>query len=250
MMTTQQVADYLKTTYGSVNHYLNKYKIRKNGKEKKIDEDEFKDLYLNKKMSLEKMAEHFNCCYATVRNYVKKFNLERVNGNDNTEYFDIVKEKYINEKKSIRMIASELNLPPSRIRTILIQAGIERRDQSESHQIYNNGYAEFSTNWSLMDNNLLKRCRNYFSNHIVKTIEKIKCEDCGSTENLHIHHLKPLSLIVQEIKDENPNKTEDEVYNIIIHDERFLSKENLKVVCEECHYTKYHPYLGYKKKNN
>ena len=71
------------------------------------------------------MAEHFNCCYATIRNYVKKFNLERVNGNDNTEYFDVVKEKYLNEKKSIRMIASELGLPPTRIRKILIQAGID-----------------------------------------------------------------------------------------------------------------------------
>lgn len=250
MMSTQQVADCLNTTYGSVNYYLLKYNIRKNGKRIKIDEEEFKEQYLNKRTSLEKMAEYFNCCYATIRNYAKKFNIERTNGNNNAEYFDIVKEKYLNEKKSIRMIASELGLPPTRIRQILMQAGVKRRDQSESHLIYNDGYKEFSIDWSLMEDDLLKRCRHYFSNHIASTIEKVQCEDCDATEHLHIHHIKSLSLIVQEIKDENPNKTEDELYNIIIHDNRFLSKDNLKVVCEDCHYTKYHSYLGYKKKNN
>ena len=250
MMSTQQVADCLNTTYGSVNYYLLKYNIRKNGKRIKIDEEEFKEQYLNKRTSLEKMAEYFNCCYATIRNYAKKFNIERTNGNNNAEYFDIVKEKYLNEKKSIRMIASELGLPPTRIRQILMQAGVKRRDQSESHLIYNDGYKEFSIDWSLMEDDLLKRCRHYFSNHIPSTIEKVQCEDCDATEHLHIHHIKSLSLIVQEIKDENPNKTEDELYNIIIHDNRFLSKDNLKVVCEDCHYTKYHSYLGYKKKNN
>lgn len=68
-------------------------------------------------------------------------------------------------------------------------------------------------------------------------------------ENLHLHHVKAFSIIIREIKNESPNLTEDELFDVIINDERFLDRSNLKVVCENCHYTKYHPYLKYKVAN-
>ena len=217
-----------------------------------LDSLEYDDDFFYKTRSNinEEVAENFGITDLNPDIYKINISVNKLKYDEFKADFDIVKEKYLNEKKSIRMIASELGLPPTRIRQILMQAGVKRRDQSESHLIYNDGYKEFSIDWSLMEDDLLKRCRHYFSNHIASTIEKVQCEDCDATEHLHIHHIKSLSLIVQEIKDENPNKTEDELYNIIIHDNRFLSKDNLKVVCEDCHYTKYHSYLGYKKKNN
>ena len=71
------------------------------------------------------------------------------------------------------------------------------------------------------------------------------CECCGSTENLHCHHIKPYSLIVNEIIKENKNLSDTELYNVITHDSRFLDTNNIKVVCEKCHYTIFHPYLHY-----
>ena len=147
------------------------------------------------------------------------------------------------------MISKELNIPKSRVRQILIQAGVKLRNKSECQQIFNTDYKSFDNDWSLVNDNLIKRCRSFFSNHIAPLIIKDHCEDCGATSDisvLHIHHKLALSIIIQQIRSENPNSSEDELYNIIINDIRFTDITNLKVVCENCHYTKYHPYAKFK----
>ena len=245
-----KVAEIFGTTCGSIEYFLQKYEIkREDGIRLKIDKELFIQMYEDG-VPMHIMADRLGCCYATVFAYVRRFRLKiRPNYHDDTDKAEILRSMYIDEKKSIGMIAKELGLPKSRIRTALIQCGIERRGKSESQQIYNNDYKTFGIDWAEVETPFNRRCRRYFRTHIASKISKEKCDDCGSTENLHLHHVKAFSIIIREIKNENPNLTEDELFDVIINDERFLDRSNLKVVCENCHYTKYHPYLKYKVAN-
>ena len=95
---------------------------------------------------------------------------------------------------------------------------------------------------------LKRKCQSFFKNNISKIIKAERnytCELCGNVEKLHAHHIIPLSIILSQIINENPNKTDAELYNIIINDSRYLDKDNIKIVCEKCHYTVYHPYVHY-----
>lgn len=246
-MTTQQIADKLGLTYGSVNYYLNKYCIKKNGLELNITKEELQKLYCDDNLSLQEIAKIYECCYYSVSKYIRIFGLKRKD--TISEYKDILYDLYINQKKSTTEISKILGWPKSRVRKCLMLNGISLRSKSECQQIFNSDYKSFGTDWSLLSDALIKRCRRYFSNHIAKNIEKDRCSICGSTINLHIHHKKALSIIVREIANENPLLTEDELYEKIVHDNRFLNLDNLIVVCEDCHYTIFHPYLGYKKAN-
>ena len=246
------IAEELNTTVSSVFYHLGKFGIRKHAlnREKyvfaRVTEEQFESLYASG-MTLMNMAKELNCCFGTIINCLRKRGGERrINGNDNRYLKDTLVELYVNQKKSTTEISKILNLPKSRVRTAILQNGIKMRDKSECQQIFNEEYrCSFGNDWSLSDNALIKRVRRYFTNHISSLIERRKCADCGSTENLHAHHINSLSGIVNTIKAENPDKTDDELYEMIIHDERFLDMNNIKVVCRDCHYTKYHPYAQY-----
>ena len=97
-MTTQQIADKLGLTYGSVNYYLNKYCIRKNGLELNITKEELQKLYCDDNLSLQEIAKIYECCYYSVSKYVRIFGLKRKD--TISEYKDILYDLYINQKKS------------------------------------------------------------------------------------------------------------------------------------------------------
>lgn len=78
------------------------------------------------------------------------------------------------------------------------------------------------------------------------------CQLCGKTHvPLHVHHIRYFNDIVNEIIDEHPDldptNTDDQhvLYDICIHDARFLDKDNLITYCRDCHLFKIH---GYKRK--
>lgn len=246
------VAEELNTTVSSVYYHLSKFSIRKgvlkHGKYVflHVTEEEFERLYTSG-MTLMNMAKEFQCCYQSIVNYLKRRNKpRRINGNDNSGLKDALYDLYINQLKSTTEISKILGLPKSRIRQAILQNNIKMRNKSECQQIFNAEYnGTFGNDWSLCNDALIKKVRRYCSNHVIPLVNKEKCIDCGSKEHLHVHHLVSLSGIVHEIKDENPGKTDDELYDIIINDKRFLDMSNLVVVCRDCHYTKYHPYAQY-----
>lgn len=243
--TTKQISEILKVSEYSVCYYKTKYGIRKGSIRLKVSEEEFKYLYIDKHLSIKDIADHFNISFITVINYAKVFGLKRNNGNDDSPYFEIVKSMY-ESGKSFSMISRELNLPKSRVRKIAIESGAKIRGKSESQQIFNYSYKEFEYKWEKYSNKFTKRCRRYFRSHVAPLIKKDCCELCGSNEKLHFHHLKSFSIILNEIINENEGLSEDDMFEVVIHDKRFLDLDNIKVVCEKCHYTVYHPYYGYK----
>lgn len=157
---------------------------------------------------------------------------------------------YVNQLKSLTQINEITDIPKSRIRQILIKNGIQLRDKSACQCVNLSDKKLIDFDFSILksQSTLKRRCQSFFKNHLSKVVKKErggKCEICGSTENLHAHHIKPLSIILSQIIKENEGKSDDELYNIIISDPRYLDKDNLKVVCEKCHFTVYHPYVNY-----
>lgn len=242
----------LNTTVSSIFYHLGKFGIRKHAINKgkyifaRVTEEQFERLYASG-MTLMNMAKELGCSFGSIINYLRiRKGERRINGNDNRYLKDTLIELYVNQKKSTTEIARMLDLPKSRVRQAILQNGIKMRSRSECQQIFNDDYKySFGNDWSLSDNALIKRARCYFTNHIYPLLKKEKCEDCGSTEHLHAHHLNSLSGIVNTIKEENPGKTDDELYELIIKDSRFLDTNNIRIVCRDCHYTKYHPYAQY-----
>lgn len=249
-MTCQQIADTLNETCGVINWYLYKYDLLRKGKIRlDIDLDQFIDLY-ESGMTLMDMAKELGCCYATIRNYVDALGIEKRPIKFNyLQHKELLYEMYVVKKMSLTMISKAIHWPKSKIRTALVECGIPRRNKSDAQLIFLDDFKSYSFPTPLVNNSLVLRCRRYFMNHIYPKIDKIKCADCGSTDHLHIHHIISMSSIVKRIKLENPNLTDDELFELIIKDSVFLDLNNLKVVCRDCHYKHYHPNLKYTKVN-
>lgn len=202
------------------------------------------DLYIIKKLDKNEIQEKLNICRQTLNKNLKFYKLtdKYLNYTD-----DDICKMYEDDYKSLADINNITNFPKSKIRQILLTHNIVLRDHRLSQMAKSKAYFDYDMK-SLNKQSLLKRrCYSYFKSRISTQIKKERnmCECCGSTENLHCHNIKPYSLIVNEIIKENNNLSDTELYNVITHDSRFLDKNNIKVVCEKCHYTIFHQYLHY-----
>lgn len=71
------------------------------------------------------------------------------------------------------------------------------------------------------------------------------CVNCGKPSNLHAHHLRPFSEILQEILMENPqiDLLEEESRLLFVElcetDKRLTDLENLTTLCEDCHHNEH-----------
>lgn len=67
------------------------------------------------------------------------------------------------------------------------------------------------------------------------------CQLCGNPNKLHVHHIKRLSKIIEDIICEMPgnnlatNEGLVKLYLKIVKDERFLTEKNLITLCSKCH---------------
>ena len=251
--TMNEIAEHFGVKYSAVHTYITEYKINRKEDPRRlnIDKDLLYRLWVIEKRPKDEIMEIIGCCKQTLDKYLKFFGIKSKYCNFSDEY---ICNEYINNFKSSKQIAKETNIPYNRIRDILMKNGVKLRNKSACQCVYFQN-KEDKLDMSLFDfaklksQSLLKRkCQHFFKEHIAKPIkERIgKCEICGETHNLHAHHIVPQSKILAQIISENNGKTDDELYNIIINDKRFIDFNNIKVVCEKCHYTICHPYLKYK----
>lgn len=162
--------------------------------------------------------------------------------------FETMYDMYVENKMSKKDIAYHLNVSTRIIDKTLKDFEIHVRNVSETK--YGQMTGPNHPNWKGGRTSLYMRLRTYFRENQVKKVvkrDKGKCQLCGNSHKLHVHHIKPFKEIFNEILLENPSldvqKNCEELYEIMTKDKRMNDMENLITYCKECHLYKIHGYL-------
>lgn len=165
--------------------------------------------------------------------------------------YETMYDLYVTQRKNRNEIAEMFNTTPCAIKRVLKQLGIHVRGNSEARIGTRTGAQHH--NWKGGITPLSLRIREVFQLHITPVVLKrdhYTCQMCGSKKKLHVHHIRHFKDILEEIMSEhpdmNPIDNQDELYDIAIHDPRFLDLDNLITYCSYCHYNIAH---GRKKDN-
>ena len=101
---------------------------------------------------------------------------------------------------------------------------------------------ELATNWQGGKKSILERIKHGIKRRY-NWYDRVKerdacCVECGSEENLHAHHIKPMAVIVRILLHESPNiTTEKEKYDYLIECDELINSDlsNGITLCYDCH---------------
>lgn len=205
------------------------------------------------------IAKEIGVTHRTVINHLKRCGVERrrlfeshyiKSGKTfpiDLEDFETVYDLYITRRLSKNDISKMYDVSPNVIDRVLKKHGITKRSVSESKIGVFSG--EKHPNWKGGRTGLYARLREQFAIYQAKPVLKRdgnKCQLCGSTHKLQVHHIKPFKDIFEEILSEHGDldiKTDEEkLFKIMINDRRLNDLNNLITYCKECHLFKVHGY--------
>lgn len=209
------------------------------------------DMYLHG-MSSTQIAQKLKASHRTILLRLKKHTIERRSlieaqwnfkkrelpkDFDNKELLETL---YLKEGMSKKELGLKYNCDPCVIDRVLKFHGIPVRNNSESKKGLKVG--KDHPNWKGGVSSLSERIREYCRVNICKEVlerDKNRCIICGSTDNLHVHHLIPFKTILHRILLQNlslsPVIDNDALYQIAIKDSELNNKNNLITVCSMCH---------------
>lgn len=223
-------------------------------------DDEWIDLYVDKRMSTAQIASMYGVSHSTVKKHLLRCGIE-VRGysesqrnsrgksilSSDLDDHDIMYNLYVDKKYDLKQIGELYDCTAKAVRDKLVSLGIPIRTLSET-RIGRYAGADHP-NWQGGITPLTMRLREYFNEWLVPVIrqrDQYCCQLCGKKSNLHVHHIVSFSHIVHQILDENhdldPVNNVNELYNIAKQDQRFLDTNNLITYCMECHLYKIHKY--------
>lgn len=188
------------------------------------------------------VASHLRHCGMETRGLSESHYV--LNGKERPEDFDSYEKMYdlyIVNRLSKREIADLYGTNGGTIDRVLKKLGIPVRGSSESKIGLMVG--EKHPNWKGGRTGLYRRLREYFSTNQVKEVLKrdgYTCQMCGTKKGKkHVHHIVHFKTIFDTILNEHKeldlHDDEERLYDIIIHDERFLDLNNLVTYCKKCH---------------
>jgi len=128
--------------------------------------------------------------------------------------------KVYNETQSTYRTSEILKISRYKLMTILKQEGV-LNTQSKAASIRNKGYVkklseQLKEEIKVVDRDVVYSSSKWSSlKALVKKHRNCKCENCGVSERLELHHILPLSL----------------------YPDAFFDVDNLKLFCEECHFS-------------
>ena len=223
----------------------------------KEDDNLIKELYVDKKMSTTEIAKQFNVSHRTIILHLNKLGIKRrtlhesqynYRGKDIPKEFsnyDIMYDLYITQHKTREQLGKDFNCAPHVILRVLKELGIPIRNKNTAKIGAQKGEAHH--NWKGGITTLNQLCREYFTVNLTPLVLKrdnYKCQLCGSKKDLHVHHIKHFKDIMNELITEHPELTiqdnKQQLYDLVINDERFLDTNNLITYCKHCHQTIIH----------
>lgn len=223
------------------------------------DDKKILDLYVNKNLSSVQIGRILGTSHRSVLNHLESMGVDRRTLSEshfayhNKEIphefcdYNSMYELYVNNHMTKEQLGTKFNCAPHVIDRVLRTLGIEVRGASAAKIGVQRG--EKHHNWKGGTSSLYSLCREYFQTNIAPIIRKrdqYTCQLCGCHSNLHVHHIKYFSDILDEIISEYPHynvqDNKQELYNIIVNDKRFLDENNLITVCKNCHLYNIHGY--------
>lgn len=226
----------------------------------KEDDNLIAILYLEENKSSVEIGKLLGTSHRSVLNHLEKMGIQRRSleqsqfAHNNKSYpkelldRNIMYDLYINKHYTKEQLGKRFNCAPHVIDRVLRKFNIPVRDNSQSKIGVQRG--ECHHNWKGGITPLYKRCREFYSTNLAQLVrerDRFCCQMCGSKEEIQVHHVVNfkdiLSQILMENSDLDPQKDLEQLYAIIINDERFLSLDNLITLCKECHLYKVHHYI-------
>lgn len=209
-------------------------------------------LYLDG-FSTTQIGKQFNMTHRTILNHLEHCGLNRRTLSQSQwtykqkatpiefESYEAMYDLYIVQKLSKKDLGERFNCDPCVVDRVLQELNIPIRNNSESKVGLKTG--EEHPNWQGGITPLHLRLREYFKVNQAPEIlkrDEYKCQICGKTGTLHVHHIKPFAQILKRIVLEHPEldveKDVNKLYDIAIHDVEFCDMNNLISYCKECHY--------------
>lgn len=225
----------------------------------KKDDEIIADLYMNQHKSSVEIGQILQTSHRSVLNHLKQMGIERRNlsesqfaknsknipieFNDSDKMYDL----YVTQHYTKEQLGEMFDVAPHVIDRILRKLEIHVRGASEAKIGVQSGSSHH--NWKGGVSTLETRCRQFYQDNIspkIRERDNYTCQLCGCHSNLHTHHIIPFSEIIREICDEYKEldivQNVNELYNIVINDNRFLDEDNLITYCKDCHLFKIHGY--------
>ena len=225
----------------------------------KKDDEIIADLYVNQRKSSVEIGNILQTSHRNVLNHLKQMGIERRNLRDShfarngknipVEFndYDKMYDLYVTKHYTKEQLGEMFDCAPHVIDRVLMELKIHVRGDSEAKIGVRSGSEHH--NWKGGIATLESRCRQFYQDNIspkIRSRDNYTCQLCGCHSNLHTHHIIPFSIIVKEICGEHSDldivHNVNELYEIIINDQRFLDEDNLITYCKECHLFKIHGY--------
>lgn len=216
-------------------------------------------MYVNQHMSSVEIGKALNCTHRTVLLRLEKMGIKRRTNSEGAfnhikknrpkelDSYEYMNYFYVEQQLTKDAIGAMLDVSPACVGRALKTLGIHIRDNTESKIGKRKGPE--SPRWKGGVTPLNFRLREYYQINIsprIRERDEYKCQLCGSNSNLHTHHINPFSKIIREIIKEHPElnlkENQEELYNIIVNDARFLDENNLVTYCRDCHLFIIHKY--------
>lgn len=224
-----------------------------------LDNDEIIKMYTIDKMSSTEIGEVLGCSHRTILNRLQACGIQRrslpdaqhaKHGKERPQEltsYDTMHQLYEIERKTKDELGAIFGVSPSCVGRELARLGIHIRGNSEATIGTRNGAKHH--NWKGGVTKLKYRLREFHEKNLAplaRERDNYTCQLCGSKSNLHTHHIIPMADVIQSFLVEHPEldlqENINELYEIIIHDPRFLDIDNLITYCKNCHFYKIHKY--------
>ena len=219
----------------------------------KEDEEEILHLYFDKGQSTTEIGEKYKIDNTRVARIIKKHGKQcrtlsesqfvNLGKAPDPRLFDKewLRGMHWDQNISCKELGKILGSDPDVVRDHMHKLGIETKSNAESKTGLMAG--EKHPNWKGGKTPLSKLLREYFNINLAPIAAKrdsYTCTKCGKEHTiLNVHHIRPFAEITQEILSEHselsPVEDKQVLYDIIVHDDRFLNINNLTTLCKECH---------------